>query len=360
MPTTITRACVHCQTPIDATTHGNKKRCDECARLRFHLLHCDGCGYTVRVRRRRCPICTFKASRKRDWLKNGEDTRPGIVYALMCPDTRRVRYVGKTGKTLQRRIGQHVRDALKTGRKRHLDHWIRKLDAEGKRPHATVLQECLPGTMNACEAEWIARYRAKGVKLLNTTAGGDGGEWNDEARAKQSERCGDTNKHLARDPAWIEANERGQAARRGMTIDQYRGWQEQRETRRGWNRLVYKYNLAIGRWRKATGRTKKRGNGGYRQAGRNDAPAIVPLTIKGSCLLPVSRKRVAGFVWMLVQPELWQHAKRYLWSAKLKCGGTKATAKANINRAKVTIAAFARKHGCGIPKTIPLRKMICP
>lgn len=168
---------------------------------------------------------------KRTWAVSGRDVRPGVIYALKCPLTDQVRYIGKTGKSTRSRLAGHLADADKSGH-RPVCRWIRKLRRNGLLPVIEVLQECLPGTMDACEQEWIARGKAKGWKLLNIREGGEGGAWNAGARQRQSELCKATNVAIA-------------ARRMGLTVEQYREQKEEHQISKMWNRLLNKYHMAI-------------------------------------------------------------------------------------------------------------------
>jgi hypothetical protein len=97
------------------------------------------------------------------------DPRPGFIYGIVDPRNGRVRYVGKA--TTRERWQDHL-IRLRAGKhdNSHLQRWFRLLD--GLEPKFIVLQECLPGMIDTCEMEWIARGRAKGWPLCNQDNGG--------------------------------------------------------------------------------------------------------------------------------------------------------------------------------------------
>jgi hypothetical protein len=93
-----------------------------------------------------------------------------IVYALICPATGEIRYVGKSEKGLRRPM-DHFADARRGGKYRvHL--WLRKI---GIRPEIVTLAS-LPSATDLCSAEryWISYFRSIGCPLTNLTDGGEG------------------------------------------------------------------------------------------------------------------------------------------------------------------------------------------
>lgn len=98
-----------------------------------------------------------------------------IVYALIDPRNRAVRYVGKSHRTARRRLRRHLAPCYLRGHT-HKERWIRRLMRLGLEPRIIVLERCSsPESLSAREIWWIARYRALGADLTNATPGGDGG-----------------------------------------------------------------------------------------------------------------------------------------------------------------------------------------
>ena len=52
------------------------------------------------------------------------DNREVHIYALKHPDTLEVRYVGKTVRSLSRRLGNHIANAKGNKHNKHLSNWI--------------------------------------------------------------------------------------------------------------------------------------------------------------------------------------------------------------------------------------------
>jgi DNA-binding transcriptional regulator YiaG len=110
-----------------------------------------------------------------------------IVYALVDPRDQRIRYVGKTHRTAQRRLRRHLAPCYLTG-DTHKERWIRVLLAAGMEPTIVVLERCGSAEeLVASERRHIARLRYEGAALTNGTDGGDGmGGWqhSDESKEK--------------------------------------------------------------------------------------------------------------------------------------------------------------------------------
>jgi hypothetical protein len=97
-----------------------------------------------------------------DWLQSGVAEPP--------PETGEVRYIGKSTDP-KRRLANHLCETSAC----HRTHWLRSLAARGLKPVLVTL-EVVEGRWPWQEAErwWIARGRALGWRLTNSTSGGDG------------------------------------------------------------------------------------------------------------------------------------------------------------------------------------------
>lgn len=92
------------------------------------------------------------------------------IYALVCPETNMIRYVGKTN-SLTKRLWEHVNDKHKS----HKVSWIKSLRNKNLKPIIEVLEE----TENEKEAYrweiyWIEQLKVWGFDLCNLTGGGEG------------------------------------------------------------------------------------------------------------------------------------------------------------------------------------------
>lgn len=92
-----------------------------------------------------------------------------FIYALCEPETRTVRYIGKTDN-LKKRFRAHLAESVK--KKNHLGSWLRSLPEE---PILVVLHEVLESESWAEEERrYISCARAIGIALVNATDGGEG------------------------------------------------------------------------------------------------------------------------------------------------------------------------------------------
>ena len=105
------------------------------------------------------------------------------IYGLTDPRTGDLRYVGKTVKTLARRLSAH-KAAARAGVHRPCARWIRSLLLAGKEPAIFLIEVAPSSDWAARECFWIGHYRGAGCRLLNLTDGGDHYEQPTEVRQK--------------------------------------------------------------------------------------------------------------------------------------------------------------------------------
>jgi hypothetical protein len=107
------------------------------------------------------------------------DTRRVKIYTLKHPSTLEVRYVGKTVRSLSRRLGNHIANAKGNKHNKHLSNWILNILSDGKRPVIELIEEVDNSVWQERERYWITQY----PNLINLTEGGDGckGFLHDEA-----------------------------------------------------------------------------------------------------------------------------------------------------------------------------------
>lgn len=96
------------------------------------------------------------------------------IYALVCPMSGEIRYIGKTEKTPERRLIAHLTESRSRGWS-HKNRWIRKCLAAGSSPQLWILEEVADGVRwQERERAWIGRAMQLGLPLTNQTAGGEG------------------------------------------------------------------------------------------------------------------------------------------------------------------------------------------
>lgn len=98
------------------------------------------------------------------------DNREVHIYVLKHPDTLEVRYVGKTVRSLSRRLGNHIANAKGNKHNKHLSNWILNILNENKKPVIELLETCQSNNWQEREQYWISQF----PNLINLTAGGDG------------------------------------------------------------------------------------------------------------------------------------------------------------------------------------------
>lgn len=109
------------------------------------------------------------------------------VYGLRSSQDGRIRYVGQTVMSLEKRLKNHLSHSRKY-RHRHLSNWINSVIRSGYSVEIIVLRE--NATWNVSEIEVIAQLRADGSDLVNATCGGEGAlgvHWTEDRRKKMSE-----------------------------------------------------------------------------------------------------------------------------------------------------------------------------
>lgn len=97
------------------------------------------------------------------------------IYGLFDPTTNRLRYIGYTARTLEKRFNDHINQAKKKGKKTYKSCWIRSLLDTGLKPEIKLIETIYNGFEETLKREvyWI-KYFKKRFDLTNHTNGGDG------------------------------------------------------------------------------------------------------------------------------------------------------------------------------------------
>lgn len=101
------------------------------------------------------------------------------IYGLYCPDTDKLRYVGKA-KNAQKRLRTHLYERVLN---RPVNRWVKSLVAQGKSPIMRVLEIVPAAQWEDAERRLIAECR-KTCELLNLADGGSMPSQTPEQRKK--------------------------------------------------------------------------------------------------------------------------------------------------------------------------------
>ena len=97
-----------------------------------------------------------------------------FIYGLFSTMDDKIRYVGKTSKTLEERLYYHIYGALKRKQKSYKDKWIRKVYKDGFEVQIKEIEKCTETNINEREIYWINFYKTSN-KLTNQLLGGESG-----------------------------------------------------------------------------------------------------------------------------------------------------------------------------------------
>ena len=96
-----------------------------------------------------------------------------VIYVLKHPRTDEVRYVGWTKQGVDKRLREHIREAVR-GQRTHRHRWLLSLVSIGLEPAFEVIEHGTGDGWSEAERRWIAFYRSYGARLVNGTDGGEG------------------------------------------------------------------------------------------------------------------------------------------------------------------------------------------
>lgn len=93
-----------------------------------------------------------------------------VIYALVDPRNREIRYVGKADNP-KRRLRAHISRSIRSPGARKCASWVASLISSGVKPEMMEL-ESIVGSWEEAEKYWIAYMRFVGANLVNMTTGG--------------------------------------------------------------------------------------------------------------------------------------------------------------------------------------------
>lgn len=99
--------------------------------------------------------------------------KKNIIYGLVDPDSKQVRYIGKSTIGLKR-PREHKKRSLLLAMS-HKNNWIKNLISQNKIYEITILEENIElSKLSEREIYWISFYKENGIILTNSTEGGEG------------------------------------------------------------------------------------------------------------------------------------------------------------------------------------------
>lgn len=157
--------CTLVRHPIGEIIYGRKvvagRKNRGCGSL---TMECLFCGARAQVnpaakRKSKCRVCA-------GW--NSRLSTIGEIYALTCPYTAEVKYVGATNEKSYQRAAKHFnhRNAKDIAHK-PLYRWLQELAAEGAAPGVILLEKVSGDNVHEREIFWINKTISEGCKLFN-------------------------------------------------------------------------------------------------------------------------------------------------------------------------------------------------
>lgn len=151
-----------------------------------------------------------------------------IIYALIDPVTREVRYIGKTTVKLNVRFTSHLRDTRPSWKL----NWLTALRNAGLKPEIGIL-ESMDGDVSLqqwqeAERFWISYLRFLGAKLTNLTSGGEGLSGH-VFTPDHRKKIGDASRGIKRSP---ETCARMAESRKGVSCEHLKKLSEGRKGKR--------------------------------------------------------------------------------------------------------------------------------
>jgi group I intron endonuclease len=95
------------------------------------------------------------------------------IYYLQDPISMKIRYIGKTENSLEKRLIGHVHEAKKY-KNLHKKHWFALLAKQGLKPNIILLKEVDDDKWEEEERYYIQKFKNEGHDLINVFEGGNG------------------------------------------------------------------------------------------------------------------------------------------------------------------------------------------
>lgn len=97
-----------------------------------------------------------------------------MIYGLLDPETKELKYVGKTSGKLTDRLSSHLWCAKKSGRKNLIYSWMRSLLNRNLKPEIFEIDSAETKDIDNLEIFYIQYFKTIGCDLKNQQPGGNG------------------------------------------------------------------------------------------------------------------------------------------------------------------------------------------
>lgn len=116
------------------------------------------------------------------------DAVPVVIYGLIDPRDRVIRYVGQTCQNIDARLGQHVQNSKSPLLRSYLYHWVREMLDADIFPQIVALEVTTKESADAHEQSWIKRLHDETGKLVNTAACQPGATYERQRRKRDEQK----------------------------------------------------------------------------------------------------------------------------------------------------------------------------
>lgn len=150
-----------------------------------------------------------------------------IIYGLICPECRQIRYIGQTiSKSAQSRLSDHIREAFYCKNSyTHKENWIRKVHTVNNPITVIVIDTAETNEeLNEKEIRWISIF----PNLTNSSNGGTSGYvFTDEVKSKISaSRIGPKNPNFGNhtSPTTYQKQQRSNGMKMSVKFQKYKAF----------------------------------------------------------------------------------------------------------------------------------------
>lgn len=97
----------------------------------------------------------------------------GIIYGLIDPNTKELRYIGQTTQSIKKRMYYHNGQAKKSGQRSHVYNWLNSLYTKNLQAEVLIIENNInKSNLDDLEIFYIQYFRFLGCNLTNLSSGG--------------------------------------------------------------------------------------------------------------------------------------------------------------------------------------------